>query len=311
MPYLINGFDIENDLSTTQSSPTTIADNGVSRAKYQGLAITYSPSNCTIINSLTTRYNCYGVYSAPKYLLPTGTITDGLFGLAIRYNHTGLTPNTNSTLLITSQTITSPANCNQILIYSVGGGGGGGDTGANSPGGTGGNSGPGYNGEVAVGVLTVGPNSNFIVVVGAGGGGGNRPGGITAARGAPSYVRFPTAGTSPTTAEATGGMGCPNAGDGTGIAGSGSNGSPSSTAEFYPTANFPGSYTAQQVTNPSNFTYTWPPTGQITNPAALGILDSPSSAIGGFGAGTTNTGAPNVGTAGNHGMVAIFFKNDY
>lgn len=306
MPYLIDGYNIENDLCTTRSAPTTIADDGESRTSYQGLPITYSPADCVIADSLTKRYYAYGLYNIPSYARPGGfNITDGLFGLGIRYNHTGATPNTSGTLLSTSNTVTSPANCNHILVYCVGGGGGGGDTGANTPGGTGGNSGPGYNGEVNVFEIAVGPNSNFIVSVGAGGGGGNRPGGITAARGAPSFVRFPTAGSSPRS-EANGGMGAPNGGDGSGIAGSGSNGSPSSASEFFPTANYPGTITAGE---PPSW---YPPTGQIATPGGTAsFVDSPTNAIGGFGGGATNASPNSVGRAGNHGMVAIWFRHSY
>lgn len=306
MPYFINGYDIENDLWTTQSAPTTIADDGESRLVYKGLPTTYSPANCVIADSLTVRYGVYGLYDVPNYIV-TGTrnITDGLYGPGIRYNHNGATPNTNATLLSTTNTETSPANCNHIIVYCVGGGGGGGDTGANTPGGTGGNSGPGYNGEVNVFSIEVGPNSNFVVSVGAGGGGGNRPGGITAARGAPSFVRFPTAGSSPRF-EANGGMGAPNGGDGSGVAGSGSNGSPSSASESFPTANYPGTTSAGEP--PSNY----PPTGQIATPGGTGsFLDSPANAIGGFGGGTTNSSPNNVGRAGNNGMVAIWFRHLY
>jgi hypothetical protein len=292
MPFLVNGFNIENDLSTTKDHPTAIRDDSLSQDYYTSIATTYSPLDGAIGDSLTVKYNCYCLTSTPEYLRPSGTITSGLFANSIRYNtSSGANPGT------------MPANCNQILVYSVGGGGGGGSHGEPGLYGGGGNAGPGFNGEVAVGLVNIPAGSNFAVVVGTGGQGGDRNAGITATAGGPSYIRYPTAGTSPKSVEAQGGVGCPNGGDGSNSLPNPGNGSPATAGPGN------GSLTAQQVVNPTNFNYTWPPTGQVTSPSGSGNTDSPTTAIGGFGRGATNSTPNDNGNGGRNGMVTIFFRN--
>jgi hypothetical protein len=284
--YKVNGVSIIRDLTTGQSA-NAIADDGVSRARFIGLPITYSPGSGAVTNSLGTRFNCYAASNVPQYTRSGGNITTGLYA--------------DSQVYRSPATRQMPSTCNQILVYSVGGGGGGGDTGIPTDGGGGGNAGPGFNGLVAVGTLNIPAGSNFAVVVGAGGIGGNRPGPVSADNGGPSHIRFPTAGGSAQYIVANGGLGCPNGGDG-GPFFSPRNGTP---ATVFSRGNEPGSHNAQ---NPPTATYNWPPTLQTTSPSGTGFNDSPGDCIGGFGGGTTNASPNNSGRAGKDGMVLVIFK---
>jgi len=318
----------------------TRADLAKLGALYSPISESYSnPNVCQITNSDTTTFNCYKVPSTHTiknyYKFPataTAPITNlsdpsylqnqgyDYYGYSVRYSGTTTPRNTNTSTVPDQGTqdpqgsVIVPEWCNSVLIYSVGGGGGGGGKGGNTGNGNSGNGADGANGSVAVARLTVTPGTNIVVYVGNGGQSGagtaNSPG--DARPGAPSYVRYPSAGSSPRTAEAFGGAGA-NAGNAPpGILGqSGNSGTlqPVST----PTSYNPGGFTlvssnaAYEPPNPTptaiGVNFNFPPTAQV----ARGGADL-AGAIGRFGSGSGTTST--AGTSGTPGMVAIFFKSD-